>query len=374
MGAAALNTSTFRSRFPMKPRIDPQPDFARFKATLLLQKAWRRPPLFDFWIHPAHMQRVLGREATSAADWAESFWSFGYDFMHAPAYPPRPELHAVQQAEKTAGNAGSFSSEHVLISGPEAFRARRWSWQPIAEGDLSSVLGTVEWIEQAAAALRPGMKLVLNGADIFTQAWMLTGFNEFCMFSLEEPEFLRELMDELGAAQYNLLAECIRRVGDRVGAVFFSDDIAYTEGLMLGPKFFVSHLVPWIAKIADLGRRIDAPMIYHSDGKLFDIMDALVGAGVRGIQPLEPKSMDPLEIKKRWPGRLCLMGNIDLDLLARGTAEQAERHVREKIDRLNVGGGYIVGVSNTVPDYVRYENYVRMIETVWSYPLEEIAR
>ena len=49
--------------------------------------------------------------------------------------------------------------------------------------------------------------------------------------------------------------------------------------------------------------------------------------------------MDPLEIKRRWPGKFCLLGNIDLDLMCRGTGEQVERHVREKIERLNAGGG-----------------------------------
>jgi len=56
--------------------------------------------------------------------------------------------------------------------------------------------------------------------------------------------------------------------------------------------------------------------------------------------------------------------------MARGEPDDVEAHVRAKIDRLNQGGGYMPGVSNTVPDYVRFENYQRMIETVMSYPDE----
>ena len=36
-------------------------------------------------------------------------------------------------------------------------------------------------------------------------------------------------------------------------------------------------------------------------------------------------------------------------------------------------GGYMPGVSNTVPDFVSLSNYVRMIETVYSYPDEPIG-
>ena len=109
------------------------------------------------------------------------------------------------------------------------------------------------------------------------------------------------------------------------------------------------------------------PFLYHTDGRLYDVLDDLARVGVNAIQPLEPKAMDPLEIKRRWPGKFCLCGNIDLDLMARGTPDEVERHVRAKIERLNVGGGYMPGVSNTVPDYVKFENYARMIETVFSY-------
>ncbi len=76
--------------------------------------------------------------------------------------------------------------------------------------------------------------------------------------------------------------------------------------------------------------------------------------------------MDPLDIKARWPGKFCLIGNIDLDLMSRGTPQQVEAHVRDRIDTLNAGGGYMPGVSNTVPYYVNFENYVRMIQTVYS--------
>ena len=118
---------------------------------------------------------------------------------------------------------------------------------------------------------------------------------------------------------------------------------------------------------AQLGATVGAPLIYHTDGRLYEVFDQLAQIGVRGIQPLEPQSMDPLEIKRRWPGRFCLMGNIDLDLMSRGTPSEVEAHVRDRIDTLNVGGGYMPGVSNTVPYYVKFENYMRMIQTVYSY-------
>ncbi len=343
--------------------IEPSPNFERFLDTLLLRKAYRRPPIFDFHIALEHKAKVLGRPVKTPADDAEFFYLAGYDYVHCTALFIPEEM--LEKAGKASG--GTHSSDDGFLNSFEQFRSQRWSWQDLADGDLSKSERELEWISGVAQALPDGMKIVFQTADVFTFAWTMIGFSPFCFLSVDEPEFISEVMGSLAAVTLNLTREAARRAGDKLGAVFYSDDIAYKTGLMLGPDFFVENLFPIIGKFGKIGKEHGVPLIYHSDGRLFDVFDELAKIGVRGIQPLEPISMDPLEIKQRWPGKFCLMGNIDLDLLSRGTPEETERHVREKIDRLNVGGGYMPGVSNTVPYYVKFENYKRMIETVYSY-------
>lgn len=347
----------------MRPRIDPRPDFARFRDTLTLKRACKRPPLFDFIIHPKHLGEVIGRPVANGADVVEAYYLAGYDYVQAASYAPRDELLARNRASQLA----THSTDARLITSLAQFRSQRWSWQAMAEGDLSVHAPVFDRLEEICAALKPGMKVLAHTADVFTFAWEYTGFTEFCLAVYEEPELIRELMASLFAAQYNGFAEFLRRAGDRLGAVIYSDDIAYTEGLMLSPDFFRAHLFPYIGRFAELARNYGAPFIYHSDGKLYQVFDDLAALGVNAIQPLEPKSMDPLEIKRRWPGKFCLLGNIDLDLMSRGSLSDVERHVRNRVDTLNVGGGYMPGVSNTVPDYVNHANWIRMIETVYSY-------
>ena len=354
----------------MKPNIQPQPNFQKFLDTLLLRKAWKRPPLFDFWVGENHATAFLGRKPLTGGDWVEVYRLAGYDYVHLSVYPPHPELDEAKQRDRASG-AVSYGSANVVIRSLEHFRSHPWTWQAVAQGDLSLLKSDYARLQEAATSLKPGMKIIINAADIFTDAWMMLGFENFCVYSIEQPEFVRAVMDSIGAAQLRALQGGIDLVGDSVGAILFSDDIAYSEGLMLQPKFFIDYLFPYVHEIARMGQKIDAPVIYHSDGRLYKVFDALHEAGVRGIQPLEPKSMDPLEIKRHWPGKFCLIGNIDLDLMARGSADEVEAHVRDKIDCLNFDGGYIVGVSNTVPNYVKTENYVRMIETVYSYPDEQ---
>ncbi len=352
----------------MKPKIDPSPDFARFKDTLLLKQRWKRPPLFDFLVDPGHKARLLGRPIETPADEVEFYVAAGYDYVQGYLGHMPLEMQQVNAARRDSG--AQSHGYGGIISDLDQFRSHRWSWQDLADGDMSGFADMLDRAERTAAAMPDGMKLLLWTNDAFTFAWEMIGFDEFCIASVEQPEFLAEVMDSLGRVNINIVQATIERLGDAVGAVIYSDDIAYTEGLMLGPGFFRERLFPIIQRIGDLAATVDAPLIYHSDGRLYDVFNDLAACGVRAVQPLEPKSMDPLEIKHRWPGRFCLLGNIDLDLMARGTPDAVEAHVRSKIDRLNAGGGYMPGVSNTVPDYVNFDNYIRMIETVHSYPNE----
>ncbi len=348
----------------------PRPDFRRFIDTLLLRKAYRRPPMFDFHIAPEHKARVIGREPRTAGDDVEFFRLAGYDYVQCTVHIPCRELTAA--AEQARAQAATVGSNLNLITSLEQFRGQRWSWQAVADGDLSEFAERLEFVGKLARALPAEMKILLHGADVFTYSWELIGFEEMCLKSIEEPQLVEAVMESMAAAQLNALRAAVEVAGPALGVVFYSDDIAYTEGLMLGPDFFRRHLFPVVRQVAQIAETHGAPLIYHSDGRLYDVFDDLAASGVRGIQPLEPKSMDPLRIQRDWPGKFCLIGNIDLDLMSRGTPEAVESQVREKIARLNARGGYMPGVSNTVPYYVQYENYVRMIQTIQSLPDGEV--
>lgn len=74
--------------------------------------------------------------------------------------------------------------------------------------------------------------------------------------------------------------------------------------------------------------------------------------------------MDIKEVKKRYGDKLCLIGNIDVDLLSRGTEEEVRKVVLNNIESAGMNGGYCAGSGNSIPEYVKFENYLAMIMTV----------
>jgi uroporphyrinogen decarboxylase len=192
--------------------------------------------------------------------------------------------------------------------------------------------------------------------------WEMMGFESFSMALFENEELVEELNNKLG----NLVLSMFEYFSDSdaVDAIWYSDDIAYTNSLLVSPDVLDRFFFPWLKKIGDMAKRKNKPFIYHTDGILYDVFDKIISCGVNAIHPIEPKAMDIGEVKQRYGKQLCLIGNIDVDLLSRGSANEIRKNVIDNIEKAGYNGGYCVGSGNSIPEYVKLENYIAMIETV----------
>jgi len=146
--------------------------------------------------------------------------------------------------------------------------------------------------------------------------------------------------------------------------LWYGDDIAFKTAPYVSPKVFRELFLPHYRRVAD---QITRPWIFHSDGNLMPILDDLLSLGMSGLHPIEPGAMDLAELKRRYGGRLCLVGHISVDALARGTPEEVDALVRAAIQTAAPGGGYIAGSSNSIPYYCKAENVRAMQQAIMRY-------
>jgi uroporphyrinogen decarboxylase len=104
--------------------------------------------------------------------------------------------------------------------------------------------------------------------------------------------------------------------------------------------------------------------VKHTDGNIWTILEDIVNTGVDGIGPLEPGAgMDLAEVKRATGDRVCVVGNIDVDLLCRGSTAQVRQATRVLIDGVSPGGGHILSSGNSITSAVQPENFRVMVET-----------
>lgn len=125
--------------------------------------------------------------------------------------------------------------------------------------------------------------------------------------------------------------------------------------------------------MAGLGRAVSgvkalgAWCIKHTDGNVWPILGDIVDTGIDAVGPLEPGAgMDLGEVKRRYGRRVAVVGNVDVDLLSRGTQGEVVASVTALVREVSVGGGHILSSGNTIAASVRPENYRAMLRTARS--------
>jgi len=338
-------------------------DFEHFRAVLTGEaKDWVPPAELgvDREVREAFLGKRLAGPAQEVEFWQRAGYSYAglrlWEGYLEPFDSLRPELMHRRTYSYTAygdrrGTREWATEGKGAITSWEDFE--RFPW-PTAEA------GRYAYFTEAARHLPAGMKIIAVEGRVFQTTWMLMGFEGFSYALAEEPQLVRAVLDKVAEIRLEGFQRAVSM--DSVGAAWLPDDIAYTEGLLASPKFFRQHLFPWYRRFAEAGRRLGKPIIYHSDGKLFEVLEDLVSCGFAALHPIEPKAMEAAEVKRRAAGRLCLIGNVELDRLARGTPEEIKRLVKERIELLGPGGGYCVGSSNSIAHYVPLENYLALLE------------
>jgi uroporphyrinogen decarboxylase len=146
--------------------------------------------------------------------------------------------------------------------------------------------------------------------------------------------------------------------------LFCADDVAFKTGPMMSPEHFRKIILPHLKTAV---KNITIPWVYHSDGNLLPIMEDWLSLGQSGIHPVEPLAMDIRFVKKAYGDRVCVCGNVDVNLLGMGTEQQVVNEVKGLIRDLAPGGGYMVSSGNSVPAYAKPENALAMGRAVRKY-------
>ena len=147
--------------------------------------------------------------------------------------------------------------------------------------------------------------------------------------------------------------------------VFVStDDFAFKTAPFFSPAVFRELVLPRYRRIAP---KITMPWLLHSDGNIMLFLDDLIDLGIAGAHPMEPGAMDIRAVKRDYGDLLCVVGNVDLNLLSLGTPEAVDAEVRGLIRDVAPGGGYIVLSGNSLTGHRLAENVDAMSQAVHRY-------
>lgn len=344
------------------------------------------------------IERALGRQTYVHSQWREwtAEWegrrdevaasygrdlvdlarAFEWDFVPVPLVPARrahyswPELVGEYTWRDAAGIVWQYSPETgglpISISAPA-----------LSTEDLTTPTefrvdeSRLEAIRHVVKELG-GSHFVVGVMPDPTFPWRyFDGFEGLLLRMAAEPEFVRKA---IGLCLDGAIAWVEAMCDAGCDAILNGIDYCDNQGPVMGPRLFREHCQPALAAIGQAVHRKGKFFIKHCDGYTWPILDDFVAAGVdawHGIQP--PIGMDFARLKKKYAGKLCFCGGVNVDTLVRGTPAQVVAEVREALMIAAPGGGYVVSSGNSLLVGTKYENYQALLTAArefGKYPIE----
>ena len=109
----------------------------------------------------------------------------------------------------------------------------------------------------------------------------------------------------------------------------------------------------------------DLLLFYHGDGNMMQVVPDIVELGIDVLNPVQPKFIDTVEVKRRFGNRLALWGTLGTQTtLPFGSVAQVRAKCRRLIREVGKGGGLLLSPTHVVEPEVPIENLVAFIETV----------
>lgn len=356
-------------------KIEPyfgEPDKKRFIATMRGEKT-DRAPNFEVLIEDQHVEKLLGRNAGNTL-------AFGGDPAKGieesegarPMYPKDYiELcniigQDVIVVESIWTPFKKWKNGKLVIVGDRSIKSRD-DFKKLEMPDEDDIEKHLEYIREYKEAVK-GTKIgvmVLFAAFFQTIYEFLFKMNDFMLLIYDDREFVDEIM-EISTQYWVKFVKAV--INEGVDVMYLADDIAYNNGLFIRPEMFKPFWLPHFRRIIEPIRNAGLPLMYHSDGKLDEIVEDLIDSGIECLNPMDPCSIDYRVYKKRYGNRVALAGNIDIQYpLVEGTPEDVERDVKEHADILKQGGRWIACSSHSIVNYIPHDNFVTMINAFHKY-------
>ncbi|UCB44514.1 MAG: hypothetical protein JSV25_09845 [Spirochaetota bacterium] len=231
----------------------------------------------------------------------------------------------------------------------------------------------MDTLRQAVKLFKGEKAIVFLSNETFFYGFFLRGLDNLLMDYVLNPEFVHRLSRTIIENKKRIFERAIETGAD---VLMTGDDYAYKNAPIMSPECFKKFVLPYLQENINVARKHNIPIIKHTDGNIWSIIDMIIDTGIDCLNPLEPNAdMDIGKVKEKYGKRIALMGNIDCgELLSRGKPEEVVEAVKETIAKAAPGGGYILSSSNSIHPAVNPQNYKTMLEACrrfGQYPLDE---
>ena len=225
------------------------------------------------------------------------------------------------------------------------------------------------YLEREVDKLHSKGYAVIGGGEmpIFELARDLRGFENLMIDMMLNQEMAAILLDKIT----NIRCGMAHRYAES-GADILSlgDDVGTQKKMLMSPDTWRGWFKPRLKKVIESAKEVNPDMLvyYHSDGYIEPIIPDLIEVGIDILNPVQPESMNPAEIKEQYKDHLAFFGTIGIQTtMPYGTPEDVKKEVKTRIETVGKGGGLLIAPTHVLEPDVPWENILAFFDAVEEY-------
>ena len=230
-------------------------------------------------------------------------------------------------------------------------------------------------VQTSAQTLFQSTDYALIGCPAFNSVWerayLLCGYARMLEGLVAEPEFVHAVFRKITDIVLIQLRQFLAFAGSTLEVVKIGDDLGGQQNCLMSPATYRKMIKPYHQEIFNcIHQNSPAKAFLHTCGSVVKMLPDLIDAGVEILNPVQvsAKGMDTAILKRDFGNHLTFWGAIDTQwALPHGSTDDVKAEVRQRIQDLGRGGGYVVAPVHNVQADVPAENVIAMYQAALEY-------
>lgn len=334
----------------------------------------------DFWATAETYAKLCPRLNLPDAAAVLDHFDIDVRYIEGPRYVgPKSQVHpdgsendiwGVPRIKQITGDGDTAQSYKSVTQFPLAGVTNRRQLNDYAFWPSPGWFDYAPVYEQAQAVRAQGRVVAFMGDRLnrFAQlkpAMYLRGIEQALVDMLLEPELFQAITDRLTAFYMEYMTRMLEASRGMIDILVTGDDFGQQRGPLCSPELWEKRLRPGFEGYIRVAHAAGVPVMHHTCGSIYRLLPKFIECGLDILQSLQPgvAEMDFRRIKAEFGGRICFQGGVGIQrALPFGTPADVRAEVRERIEALAPGGGYIISTSHNIQGDTPVENVLALVQ------------
>ncbi len=332
----------------------------------------------DFWMSSGFKNKLLSYLGVSEKAFLDAH-DVDLRYIEGPKYVGPPLRTFPDGTDEDIWGVRRATVTVMTTGGQETYKEVAWSPLSLAT-TVEDVENYDHWpspdwfdyslIEKQCEEIRKEGRVVVFMGDRMNRlaqlkpAMYLRGVEEIFVDMSAYPEIAEAIFARICKFYCEYAERIFEAARGKIDILLMGDDFGSQTGPLMSPEMWVRFLGKGFSDYISLAKTYGLRVIHHTCGSVRQLIPLMIERGLDVLQSLQPEArdMDPRGLKAEFGPKLAFHGGVSIQrTLPFGTPEDVRNEVKDRIEALAPGGGYILCTAHNIQADTPVENVFALL-------------